>query len=175
MTVKFESLALSFQNNSVLNNLLLSRLKIVDSWGQIQQTTKYGEGCLCLVLSKVWEAVSPGSMIQAGHTLSLQTKPSKQVRLVSLKAECPQPSITWGGGFSQPGGSASWGGHPHQWQRWHVHDSIRPIRLTVALDLKTQISWSSHEACRMAQQRLRCSFENSVLWINSNFDLSEFG
>ncbi len=58
--------------------------------------------------------------------------PQKQVRLVSVKAECPNhPSH---GGVSQPGGgSGSQGGPPRQ-QR-HVHESIRPIRLTVALGL----------------------------------------
>ena len=59
----------------------------------------------------------------------------KQVRLVSAKAERPNhPSCGVGGSASQGGGV---GGPPHQWQRRCRHDSKRPIRLTVALDLKT--------------------------------------
>ncbi len=68
---------------------------------------------------------------------SKQFRSVRQVRLVSAKAECPNhPSL--GGVASQRGGgqpargrSASWEGPPRQWR--HRNDSIRPIRLTVAL------------------------------------------
>ncbi len=62
--------------------------------------------------------------------------------LSQRKGRAFQPSITWGG--SQPGGgSASWGGGPPQ--QWRRHDTIRPIRLTVALGLKTKRMWWSQE------------------------------
>ncbi len=60
---------------------------------------------------------------------SVKQRSKETSTLSQRKGRTPQPSITWGGG-SQPGG-----GGPPQQQR-HVHDSIRPIRLTVALGLK---------------------------------------
>ena len=56
----------------------------------------------------------------------------KQVRSVSVKVERPNYPSRGGGG--QP----ARGGVPRPRPRHHVHDSIRPIRLTVVLGLKTQ-------------------------------------
>ena len=75
---------------------------------------------------------------------------SKQVRLVSAEAErSNHPSRVGGGGVASQGG-----GLPPR-QRQHVHDSIRPIRLTVALGLKTN---------KFAKQRF------SVMWGVSKTD-----
>ncbi len=61
----------------------------------------------------------------------------KQVRLVSVKTERPNhPSRS----HARQGGvvvGVGVGGPPRQRQWRHVHDSIRPIRLTVALGLNT--------------------------------------
>ncbi len=72
---------------------------------------------------------------------------AKQVRSVSVKAERPNhPShsharqggvvVVVVGGPSSVGQSHEWGGGP---PRRHVHDSIRPIQLTVALNLKIEL------------------------------------
>ncbi len=62
--------------------------------------------------------------------------------LSQRKGRAPQPSITFScqageGGFLVLRGGlwCGGGGPPHQW--WRTRDSIRPIRLTVTLDLKT--------------------------------------
>ncbi len=71
---------------------------------------------------------------------------SQQARLVSVKAERPNyPShchqaggVALWGGVSQPGGGQpAKGGGGAGPPRRHVHDYIRPIRLTVALGLKS--------------------------------------
>ena len=58
--------------------------------------------------------------------------------LSQRKGRAPQPSITLSSASRR--GSASQGGPPHQWQWPHIHDSIRLIRLTVVLDLKTPLT-----------------------------------
>ncbi len=62
----------------------------------------------------------------------------QQVRFVSVKAERPyHPSRCHA---RQPVGVVSGGGPPRQWQWWHIHESIRLFRLTVALGLKIDAS-----------------------------------
>ena len=74
-----------------------------------------------------------------------QEKENCTASTLSVKAERPNhPSRSharqgwWWWGAASGGGDPVVGGPP--WQRRHVHDSIRPIRLTVALGLKTLAS-----------------------------------
>ncbi len=68
-----------------------------------------------------------GSAMQK-QTTTTQTWLHKAARIIMCN---------FGGVASQGGVSQQEGGPPRQWQ-WHTHDSIRPIRLTVALGLKRQ-------------------------------------
>ncbi len=83
----------------------------------------------------------------------------KQVRLVSVKAERPNhPSRCHQGGQPARGGSALWGvsqlGGP---PRRHVHDSIRPIWLAVALGIGRNVAGerlSNSARCNVARIQL---------------------
>ncbi len=91
-----------------------------------------------LVIDKVHSTIGVNSFF-CKKTYPVRLKLSTST-LSQRKGRAPQPFITWGGGggsasqgwgVSQPGG----GGPPRQ--RQCRRDSIRPIRLTVALGLKS--------------------------------------
>ncbi len=68
----------------------------------------------------------------------------KTSTLRQRKGRAPQPSSTFS---CQAGVGWWWGGGGPSWQRRHVHDCMRPIRLTVALGLKTNSFHGNTNCC----------------------------